>query len=860
MKSTISLFFLLYCLNFAFSQECIYEEFGINEGLPSSQVYDLYQDPNGILWMATDRGLANYNGYEIKTFDIKDGVLNPVVLDFYPQKNGVVFCATYTGELFYFHEDFTGFFPYTYNHILKEQLTSSQIITNFIIDEDEKVHICCDGMMGKFVISKDGVLLETPYQYDKDEAYELNYSRINDQLFSYQNLKKKQKNATKIKFDIDKSSGNELITLNNQQTFILKDVEKIRILDQQGNVLKTIISDSDPITIKKIDENHFITGYYYKGAVIRDANGNIVKRFLEDKSVSNFLIDHDGSYWFSTLHTGVFYVKEPKIKFWKTNIDAPIWTLTKNKEDLYVGYSSGEVLKKGANDIFSAEQEIKNGEKSFVEYDSIRKQLYVHSGEIFYTRNENNVRVNITDSLLQSYTIKLSEPSEQGILISHNPKLSIIGNDSTSFIKNVGTRIEDAAFWKDEIYIGTTLGVLVYKNDSLQKLNTVHPIFKNRVDDIDVNVTKNEIYFASLGEGIIIYDKNTEEVRTITMENGLSNNIINELYIESKNELWVCTNSGLNKVTFKEDSTFEITGLKSSNGLLNDGIADIEVIDDVVWIASRKGLMSAPKQLFDAKQTTNNYFLSIEACYVNDTITSVAKLKNLSYKENRVTFFVEGISFKSSNELMYKYTMEGLDTKWYFTKNRNISYPSLPYGKYILKVAATTFENDENLNYLEIPIHISAPFWKRAWFIIAVILAVGLLIYAFFRYRILSYNRHIIREILRLIIKKIKRKEKFFTFKEAGKEIRIQTDTILYVKSSGNYIELVTEHKNYTIRKKIGEFIDLMPDPLEYIRVHRSYIIRIDKVAEKNSKEVTINDEKIPVSNSYVAELNKLIF
>jgi len=113
---------------------------------------------------------------------------------------------------------------------------------------------------------------------------------------------------------------------------------------------------------------------------------------------------------------------------------------------------------------------------------------------------------------------------------------------------------------------------------------------------------------------------------------------------------------------------------------------------------------------------------------------------------------------------------------------------------------------------------------------------------------------------LRLLIKKIKRKEKYFLFKEAGKDIRIKTDSILYVKSSGNYIEIVTENKNYTVRTKIGDFIDSTPDPLEYIRIHRSYIIRLDKVAEKNSKEVIINGEKLPVSNSYTDELNNLIF
>src|SRR5690606_14436609 len=114
--------------------------------------------------------------------------------------------------------------------------------------------------------------------------------------------------------------------------------------------------------------------------------------------------------------------------------------------------------------------------------------------------------------------------------------------------------------------------------------------------------------------------------------------------------------------------------------------------------------------------------------------------------------------------------------------------------------------------------------------------------------------------LLRLLMKKIKRKEKYYAFKEAGKEIRIKTDTILYVKSSGNYIDLKTENKTYTIRCKIGDFISSTPDPLEYLRIHRSYIIRIDKVESKSKTYIVIKDEKLPVSNSYEIEIEKLFF
>ncbi|MFK8038789.1 MAG: LytTR family transcriptional regulator DNA-binding domain-containing protein, partial [Crocinitomicaceae bacterium] len=52
----------------------------------------------------------------------------------------------------------------------------------------------------------------------------------------------------------------------------------------------------------------------------------------------------------------------------------------------------------------------------------------------------------------------------------------------------------------------------------------------------------------------------------------------------------------------------------------------------------------------------------------------------------------------------------------------------------------------------------------------------------------------------------------------------------------------------------------LTPDPKEFLRIHRSYIIRIDKVDSKGKQEVTVKGQKIPVSGTYESELVKLMF
>ena len=110
MKSVAYLIITLLSIQILCSQTHIYEHFGVDDGLPSSEVFDLYQDRLGYMWFATDKGMSRYNGYEFENFTTKDGLPGNTILDFYPQKDGRVFCLEYHGNtLFYFDTVFDGF-------------------------------------------------------------------------------------------------------------------------------------------------------------------------------------------------------------------------------------------------------------------------------------------------------------------------------------------------------------------------------------------------------------------------------------------------------------------------------------------------------------------------------------------------------------------------------------------------------------------------------------------------------------------------------------------------------------------------------------------------------------------------------
>jgi len=75
-----------------------------DEGLPSNTVYSIYPDAKGYLWLATDKGVARYNGTDFKTYGIKDGLPDNEIFSFREDYNGRLWLATFNGKLCYFKD------------------------------------------------------------------------------------------------------------------------------------------------------------------------------------------------------------------------------------------------------------------------------------------------------------------------------------------------------------------------------------------------------------------------------------------------------------------------------------------------------------------------------------------------------------------------------------------------------------------------------------------------------------------------------------------------------------------------------------------------------------------------------------
>ena len=112
-----------------------------------------------------------------------------------------------------------------------------------------------------------------------------------------------------------------------------------------------------------------------------------------------------------------------------------------------------------------------------------------------------------------------------------------------------------------------------------------------------------------------------------------------------------------------------------------------------------------------------------------------------------------------------------------------------------------------------------------------------------------------------------KAKTKHDENKENQKNIFIKVDSllinfdysdILWVEAYGDYVKIKTDEKVYTVYSTLKAIEDKLPSN-EFVRVHRSYIVRIDKIKNIDLHNLQVTNKIIPVSNSYKAHLMESI-
>ena len=98
-----------------------------------------------------------------------------------------------------------------------------------------------------------------------------------------------------------------------------------------------------------------------------------------------------------------------------------------------------------------------------------------------------------------------------------------------------------------------------------------------------------------------------------------------------------------------------------------------------------------------------------------------------------------------------------------------------------------------------------------------------------------------------------------FTFIKSGnKTVKVYFNKILYIEGMRDYLQIHTEDSKIMTLLNFKTIQELL-DPMKFIRVHKSYMVAIDKIDYIENNAIKIGNKLIPVSSTYKITFQNLL-
>jgi two-component system, LytTR family, response regulator len=91
--------------------------------------------------------------------------------------------------------------------------------------------------------------------------------------------------------------------------------------------------------------------------------------------------------------------------------------------------------------------------------------------------------------------------------------------------------------------------------------------------------------------------------------------------------------------------------------------------------------------------------------------------------------------------------------------------------------------------------------------------------------------------------------KEFVFIKDKGVLTKLRIADILYIKAMGDYVTIHTPEKNYTIHVNMRTIEEKLP-AAKFFRLHRSYIVNLDKVDSIEGETVFVRKVPIPIGEA----------
>ena len=101
--------------------------------------------------------------------------------------------------------------------------------------------------------------------------------------------------------------------------------------------------------------------------------------------------------------------------------------------------------------------------------------------------------------------------------------------------------------------------------------------------------------------------------------------------------------------------------------------------------------------------------------------------------------------------------------------------------------------------------------------------------------------------------------EKSFIFLKVDKKlVKVKFEDILYIESLKDYIKVFTKLGDYLVHKSLTGVTEELPSK-QFLRIHRSYTVALDKIDALEGNSILITSKRIPIGRKYTNHAKDVI-
>ncbi|MBN2662632.1 MAG: SpoIIE family protein phosphatase [Bacteroidales bacterium] len=639
MKKIIAqILFFTILLKFGVAQNTPYvENYSIEDGLSQNAVTCIFQSSDGIIWLGTQDGLNEFDGYRFNIFkfnpndssSISNNYINDIIEDnkgniIIATSDGITIWERYKNNYIWLQND-----PSDPNSINNDDVLQVIFFENTIwaLTENSLEKYLGDGKFKHYFFKTDTAT--TRYIYNHMDLMVDNENNIWLATKDGINIFYPQtEQFYQIKGVIEKISNNRLRSVvqdNQNNIWVGTYMGFNRFMKTSSKFLNYYYYNQNRFirenTINCVyidEENYFWIGTKsglktFDGSQIIDINNKNLNAITEQ--ITTIYKDNSNNIWCGTLGAGVYKFSTNKTKFssffdfFKPADNAIFGIYVDNANRIWAGSNGIYVIDKNSNKIIHYDDLLQNDTTQEITVYSIFKDscnIWLGTDYSVFIIDPESFKIN---EIYDYFNIPVDK-------LMTNNRIYNINKDN------------EGIYW-----FSSANGLIEFDG----KRFTVHKNLSHNNNSISSNlvistlITGDSIWITTI-KGLNLYNKKTKEFKHWFKKNGLPNDYCLDLYFQNSKTLWITTISGLVKFELDKNTFTSFSSL--NKGFVNDFFYTITPDDsNNLWLTSNYGVVKFNTQTYNYITYDKSDGLSFLECNIGG-----------SYKNDDNTLYVSGIN------------------------------------------------------------------------------------------------------------------------------------------------------------------------------------------------------------------------